>query len=239
MSLSPITPPYDFLDLSRGQNKGLIILVLLVVLTELGIMMLATWMNLFEVLPPVSVAIIDASILSLVIVLAVRYSIILPNYQMSQNRLNFLVEIMENSPAGLLVVNNHCTIEYTNPAFLSLLGYEADEVAHASLHDIFPDEVHLECGAFFSSASAGMQRQEHEFQVVRKNGSTFPAGIAIHRVTVDNEIYLIVQIHDLTVMKKQHWVRKTLLTLQLICSREQDQGKMLQDFLEHVLASDI
>lgn len=131
---------------------------------------------------------------------------------LSEQRVNQLIDA---SPQALIVVNEQGLIERSNRIACDTLGYSSDELRDLSVEELLPAEYrdqHVQHRSAF--ANSGETRRNmamgRELNVLRRNGTVFPAAIVISRMELDAETLFILMITDLSEQKQ--WTEVLLRT---------------------------
>ncbi|HNY11380.1 MAG TPA: PAS domain-containing sensor histidine kinase, partial [Candidatus Wallbacteria bacterium] len=112
--------------------------------------------------------------------------------------------IIQSSPIGIIILNETCDIEYSNPAFCELYGYSSDELIGKNI-DIFLFEkdrnmIHIEFNKYISGIEYAMP---DELETKTRNGKTLV--IMSSRVKIkesSGKIKSVTFISDITGRKK-------------------------------------
>ena len=115
----------------------------------------------------------------------------------------FSMNLLDNAPNPILVLNPDTSIEYINPAFENFTGFSLADIAGIKTpYPWWPEEIREEIGASFKEVkSHGSGRREHVFR--KHNGERFWVEVNWAPVLQDGELkYLLINWTDITDLKK-------------------------------------
>ncbi len=109
-----------------------------------------------------------------------------------------------NSRDGFAAIDLSGTITEWNPAFLSMLGYSADEIRHLTYKDITPIKWHdFEQKILDGQVTRRGYSDLYEKEYIRKNGTIFPIEIQTYAIHDSNQLCgFWAFIRDMTSRKK-------------------------------------
>ncbi|KON48555.1 hybrid sensor histidine kinase/response regulator [Mariprofundus ferrooxydans] len=108
-----------------------LLLLAVIVGSEIGIMLLFSWLDVENFLSPLAEVVADALLLSTLISLPLYYLVIKPlrtTIKTSQAKLNMLASAVENAGDGIIITDRKGTIEYVNQAFRNMSFYNDEDV---------------------------------------------------------------------------------------------------------------
>ncbi len=110
--------------------------------------------------------------------------------------------ILESSPDAIILMRETGKIDQVNPAFVELFGYERNEVVNLNLSDIF--EPPHDRTARLIMKNVVTEGQPHRFEggVLRKDGGSFDADIALAPIKENDAVTgLVCSLRDITPIK--------------------------------------
>lgn len=113
----------------------------------------------------------------------------------------------ESSLDAMIMIDGKANIIFWNPAAERIFGYSAEEVMSRNLHDLVlpPEDRELAykgIDEFIQTGKGKVIGVVIEHKALRKDGSTFPAEIAVSALQMDNEWYAVGTVRDITDRKK-------------------------------------
>jgi PAS domain S-box-containing protein len=115
--------------------------------------------------------------------------------------------ILENASDGILTIDDRQVVLQFNPACESIWGYSAEEVLGKEMTILIPEYArknHLEnIHKFRDSDLSGvsLERRVHDLSGLTKDGTVFPAEVAISKNEVDGEMFYSAFVRDVTARK--------------------------------------
>ncbi len=122
------------------------------------------------------------------------------------NHLNVLQSMVETAIDGILLINTRGHIMMVNPSTVRLFGYTFEELEGRNISMLMPSphrEAHDQY--LHNYLSTGIKKIigiGREIEGCRKDGSRFPARLAVSEVIIDGQHYFTGIIQDLSEMKK-------------------------------------
>lgn len=113
----------------------------------------------------------------------------------------------DQMPIGMITVDRQGRIRHANPAGTSLLGYAAEELDGLDLQQLVPVPLRGTHGQHLTRFMRAPHNRQmgsdgRDFPVLRKDGSVFPAEIALSPVTIDGEPYVMAFLLDISERKR-------------------------------------
>ena len=113
----------------------------------------------------------------------------------------------ESSLDAMIMIDGKANIIFWNPAAERIFGYSAEEVMSRNLHDLVlpPEDRELAykgIDEFIQTGKGKVIGVVIEHKALRKDGSMFPAEIAVSALQMDNEWYAVGTVRDITDRKK-------------------------------------
>ena len=122
----------------------------------------------------------------------------------AEQRVNLLIRSIEQSPVGIIITDPRGIIEFVNPKYTQMSGYEAGELIGSSLHllDLRRDGSYQVEGVW-SAISAGKE-WSGEYPERRKNGETFWENALVSPVfdTEKQISHYVIILEDITAQKR-------------------------------------
>jgi PAS domain S-box-containing protein len=113
-----------------------------------------------------------------------------------------MTAVVETTVDGLILIDSRGRILLFNPACERLFGYRADEVFHENVKLLMPRSYSLHHDDYLKNFLRTGERKiigiGREVTGLRKDGSTFPMGLAVGEARQDGESIFVGIIHDLT-----------------------------------------
>lgn len=116
--------------------------------------------------------------------------------------LKLFQSLVDNNPAAIILFNDEGEIEMVNKRFVEYYGYEPDEILGQRSSKIVPPEHH----EMLNEVRKGVRDdfevyqfgQEHNLKAMRKDGSFFNCELAICPVKIEEKLYAIAAVSDVT-----------------------------------------
>ena len=113
----------------------------------------------------------------------------------------------ESSLDAMIMIDGKANIISWNPAAEKIFGYSAEEVMSRNLHDLVlpPEDRELAykgIDEFVQTGKGKILGVVIEHKALRKDGSTFPAEIAISALQMDNEWFAVGSVRDISERKR-------------------------------------
>lgn len=129
----------------------------------------------------------------------------LTHFLEKDNPLSILKSIVETAIDGIILINTSGTILMINSAGLKLFGYQDEEVLGQNINMLMPsphrENHHAYVHNYLGSGMKKIIGIGREVEGLRKDGSLFPARLAVSEIVIDQTHYFTGIIHDLTDMK--------------------------------------
>jgi PAS domain S-box-containing protein len=127
------------------------------------------------------------------------------NLRTSEARLAGIIEI---TPAAIIVADQDRRIRLFNSGAEQIFGYAAAEAIGQPVEILMPERFRREHGAHvrgFGQAPEASRTMASRGELVgrRKDGGEFPAAASISKLSVGNEMFFTVLLHDITERKRQ------------------------------------
>jgi len=123
----------------------------------------------------------------------------------TSNPLNIIQSIVETAIDGILLINTHGEVLMINSAGLNLFGYTADEVLGQNISILMPSPHRQNHDGYIHNyLSTGINKIigiGREIEGLRKDGTLFPARLAVSEIIIDGTHFFTGIIADLTEMK--------------------------------------
>lgn len=176
-------PPTFLIEYVKGLFVRVALQLLAVVVgAEVGIMLLFSWLDIENVLPPLPLAIADAFLLAAAIAFPLYYWFIRPlksTIRTSQAKLGMLASAVENAGDGIIITRRDGTIEYVNQAFREMSGYGDDELIGKQAASIEEYMASPEWKAQFLRSIRRFGVWKGELWEKRKSGEKYLAEITV------------------------------------------------------------
>ena len=113
----------------------------------------------------------------------------------------------ESSLDALIMIDGKANIIFWNPAAERIFGYNAEEVMGRNLHELIVPAEERELASngmagFVQTGEGNVIGQVFEQQGLRKDGSIFPAEIAVSALQMENEWYAVGSVRDISDRKQ-------------------------------------
>ncbi len=116
-----------------------------------------------------------------------------------------LKAIIENAIDGIIVIDGKGVILSANPSCCALFGYSADEMCGQNVNMIIPSSDRANHNNYINryeiTGESNIIGIGREVTALKKNGKTFPAGLAVSEVPDGGKRIYVGIIHDLTAEK--------------------------------------
>lgn len=149
----------------------------------------------------------------------------------------FLSSIIDTATDGIFIMDEYSIIHVANPAAAELFGYKQEELRGRNVNILMPSphrERHADyVDNYLKTGQAKIIGIGREIEAMRRDGTLFPARLAVSEVKFDNRRFFAGFIHDLTDVKdaEEHILR---LNEQLE-SKVQERTEELQDAVNRLL----
>ncbi len=113
------------------------------------------------------------------------------------NQSNEWRQLRDVLPDDIIIVDAHGIIGYVSDAVASLAGYETDELVGASVECLVPDEqreAHVAHRARYQESPTPRLMSDHHHRMRHRDGRTFPVGIALSPLRVEDEDMVVVAV---------------------------------------------
>ncbi|MBS1914728.1 MAG: PAS domain S-box protein [Bacteroidetes bacterium] len=125
--------------------------------------------------------------------------------KLSGEKLRFDV-LMDCASIGVIIVNRNEEIVLVNPFALKMFGYENDELVSKKLEVLIPDKFHGKHIDYHSSFFANPENRPmgagRDLFALKKDGTEFPVEISLGTYSIENEMFAIAFVSDITLRKK-------------------------------------
>lgn len=116
-----------------------------------------------------------------------------------------LQAVIETAIDSIILIDHIGTIELVNPAAANLFGYDPEEMLGKNVNMLMGSPHHEAHDSYLSNYRETRKAKiigiGREVEGLRKDGSTFPARLAVSEVTLENRTLFTGIIHDLTDVK--------------------------------------
>ena len=129
----------------------------------------------------------------------------------------------ESSLDAMIMIDGKADIIFWNPAAEKIFGYSAEEAMSRNLHDLVlpPEDRELAykgIDEFVQTGKGKILGVVIEHKALRKDGSIFPAEIAVSALQMDNEWYAVGSVRDISERKKaDEALRNSQKQFRIIC----------------------
>jgi PAS domain S-box-containing protein len=117
-----------------------------------------------------------------------------------------IAALVESAVAAVITIDSNGLIEHTNPATEKLFGYRASELIGQNVSMLMPQPYRREHGRHIERYLKSGERKVigigREVVACRRDGSVFPAHLAISEFKVGERRYFAGYLHDLSAAKK-------------------------------------
>ena len=114
--------------------------------------------------------------------------------------------LFSTAAEGLVLVDRSGAIRMLNPRLLELFGYRKGELLGRSIETLLPESYRAMHAAHRSTFNAKPARrhmgQGRELNGLRKDGTVFPVEVGLNHFTVDNELYAMALVTDISERRK-------------------------------------
>lgn len=160
--------------------------------------------------------------------------------------------VLDTMLDALIVINDQGIIQSANKATETIFGYRADELIGKNIKMLIPDPYHSEDDGYLSNYRKSGNRKVidigREVTAKRKNGTTFPASLAVGEMAIGKERFFTGTIKDISLQKKaeeelnernkaleeQAWIKSQLTTVASIAQGATDIMTLSKEVLSHI-----
>ena len=133
-------------------------------------------------------------------------------------------DLIEAAPDAIIIVNSRGQIVLVNAQTEKLFGYHRGELLHQPLEILIPPRFrhqhHESRGQFFSHARSRPMGSGRELPALRKDGTEFPADIALSPVETEDGMVVFAAVRDITERKKNEEIARQHAELQVRMAKE-------------------
>lgn len=127
--------------------------------------------------------------------------------------------VIEASPSGMIMIDQHGHIVLANSLTVTLFGYEREELLHHPIEMLLPDRYRAnhpqKRQAFFESPKPRAMGSGRDLFGLRKDGSEFPIEIGLNPVCSEQGTFVLASVVDITTRKMyEHQLKYQQETLQ-------------------------
>ncbi len=121
-------------------------------------------------------------------------------------QLRKLSQAVEQSPTGVVIIDNHGLIEYINQSYLDMMGYENAEMTGRNLIDFITPQSPSQRTHQLQEAINAQETWRGELHTRRKDGTTIWEYVSLSPILGEGESrgvqYFLVMLEDITVRKE-------------------------------------
>ncbi|NLF83775.1 MAG: PAS domain S-box protein, partial [Candidatus Gastranaerophilales bacterium] len=133
---------------------------------------------------------------------------------MSEKRLSTILNEMNDC---VIITDINGVIEYINPAVVKIFDYQTDEVILQNIKKLVPD-IEIRDGSYFlssetSNAAAFLIDGKLQHNATKKNKQIFPVEIGINKTNIEDKVFFIVVIHDITEHKEVEKIKDEFISV--------------------------
>ena len=164
-------------------------LFFIVMVSEMDVMLLFSWLDMEHLLSPLVLAFADAAALSCVASLPMYYWVVKPLKEAiyaSQYRDNILSSAVQKAGDGIMISNWNGEIEYINQAFRDILKCDNIDVVGKPVSIIDPVMANMQWKRRFMQAIRQDQIWHDEHWGLRKNGEQYLAKVTVTPIVMDD-----------------------------------------------------
>ena len=118
--------------------------------------------------------------------------------------------VLENLGVGVIVMDEHCTIEASNPAADEIFGYSPNETTGQNVRILMPEayrnlqdaSLKRHCETDPESGRPAILGATTEMTGLRKDGVTFPIAIKLTEVSIDDRHLFLASVRDISSRKR-------------------------------------
>jgi PAS domain S-box-containing protein len=147
-------------------------------------------------------------------------------------------DLIEAAPDAMIIVNSRGQIVLVNAQTEKLFGYHRGELLHQPLEILIPprfrNQHHESRDQFFSRARSRPMGSGRELPALRKDGTEFPADIALSPVDTEDGMVVLAAVRDITERKKNEEIARQHTELQVRMAKESAELAAAKKELETV-----
>ena len=147
-------------------------------------------------------------------------------------------DLIEAAPDAMIIVNSRGQIVLVNAQTEKLFGYHRGELLHQPLEILIPprfrNQHHESRDQFFSRARSRSMGSGRELPALRKDGTEFPADIALSPVDTEDGMVVLAAVRDITERKKNEEIARQHTELQVRMAKESSELAAAKKELETV-----
>lgn len=121
--------------------------------------------------------------------------------------------VVDGSSDGLIAVDEQGHIRIVNRSVRHLFGYEPEELIGLPIETLIPLRFRKEHPAFRARYHESPQRRQMSGRVdlyaLRKDGSEFPVEIGLNPLEMDQALWVLATVNDISLQKKLAWTLRT------------------------------
>jgi PAS domain S-box-containing protein len=123
-----------------------------------------------------------------------------------------MIAIFSSITDGIILIHPDGTIDITNSAFDTMLGYYPDELFGKPILPIVQSNYHHQIQVAFDAARNGGRQTHIQVQAVRKDGSTIDVDMAFSSVK-DEENHVLCNCHDISNLKQMERIKDNFISM--------------------------
>lgn len=123
-----------------------------------------------------------------------------------------MIAIFSSITDGIILIHPDGSIDITNSAFDTMLGYYPDELFGQHILHIVQPEYHQMIQEAFDAARNGASQTHIQVQAVRKDGSTVDMDMAFSTVK-DEENHVLCNCHDISELKQMERMKDNFISM--------------------------
>jgi len=128
-----------------------------------------------------------------------------------------LEAIVRTAAEGIFTLDERGLVESVNPAAEHMFGYGSSEIVGCGVDTLMPSlkqkKLDQEVADRLKRANANHTEISHEVSGCRKDGTVFPADLAVSQFVLDGERKLVAMVRDITLRKRADEMRNRLAAI--------------------------
>ena len=120
--------------------------------------------------------------------------------------------ILASITDAIILLDKDSTIDITNPAFSTMLGYYPDELFGKPILRIIQPEYHDMIKTAFDAACEGDTQHHIQVEAVHKNGTKLDVDLTFSTVN-DEEGHILCNCHDITYIKEMERIKDNFISM--------------------------
>ena len=169
-------------------------------------------------------------LLPIIKILYILYNKLQTEKMISQKNATYLSTMFDSSFDAIIVIDKNAIIQRINVVATDIFGYLPEELIGQNVKILIPEPHHSQHDEYihnYKSSTKKVIGNDRDLNAVKKDGTLFPISLAITQMTINNTVYFIGTLRDLTNIKKLQDMQQEKESMLLHQSKLASMGEML------------